>query len=369
MKLLFVSKYPPIFGGIAEDTKLLTEVLWKNNEVHVISFSGAKGKNVYHMLNNNFSSYRTALQKIVEIHPDIVHIQHEWGNFGLSDYNKKLIWLIKQLAKKGIKLVITFHNSIESLFEFGKLFGKKRNRKKFNEAYRLLCQHCTVIVPNIQQKEEITKFGTVPHYIPLPLPKTHGQRKTKTKKIALIQGSIHQGKGIETVLKAWKVVHKQHPDAELRVAGGIPKNSNSVERKEYMNRLRGLAADLSKKSIQLDFRLLTEKQYHTNIDTAFFSILPYKTISQSGVLLDNYAHDTPVITSALPFFLDELSKHKTGITCRRPIEYSNAINKLFADPIFYQKIRKNIKYRKRFFQIDKVANQHIIVYRKMMRGE
>lgn len=369
MKLVFISKYPPIFGGIADDVKQLTEALRKKNDVHVISFSGAKGRNVYPVLNDTLLGYRVALQKIVEIHPDIVHIQHEWGNFGLSDYNQKLIWLIKQLEKNGIKIVITFHNSLESLFDFGKLFGKKRNKKKFKTSYLFFCQHCTVIVPNIKQKEEIKKFGTASQYIPLPLPKIDGQQKMKTKKIVLIQGSIHQGKGIETVLKAWKVVHKRYPDAKLRITGGIPKNSNSVERKKYLNRIRDLAAEIPGESIQLDFRILTEKQYQTNIDTAFLSILPYKTISQSGVLLDNYAYDTPVIASALPFFLNELSRHKTGITCRTPMEYANAVDKLFSDPIFYRKLRKNIKRRKRFFQIGKVANQHIMVYQKMIRGK
>lgn len=121
------------------------------------------------------------------------------------------------------------------------------------------------------------------------------------------------------------------------------------------------------KNTKFDFRILPKKEYYHNIHSAHFSILPYKVISQSGVLLDNYACNTPVITSALPFFQEEVEKNSTGIVCRTTKDYENAMKKLFLDRPFYRQLQKNIKKRKRFFLVEKVASQHLAVYQKMMR--
>lgn len=71
----------------------------------------------------------------------------------------------------------------------------------------------------------------------------------------------------------------------------------------------------------------------------------------------------------LPFFEMEADRHMTGLTCRTPKEYVDSIDRLFSDPIFYQKLRKNIKHRKQFFLIGKIAKQHMKLYRNMLKGE
>lgn len=366
MRIVFLSKYPPLFGGIADDTKDLVDALRKNNDVYVISFKGAKGKNVYPLIDSSKKGYTAVLKKIESLDPDIIHIQHEWGSFGLSDNNRSLVKFIDQLKGKSGRVVITFHNSLQIFFDFGKLFGKKRDKKKFRESYRLLCEKCTVIVPNTQQVGEVEKNGGAANYIPLPLPNIRHEPSRKMRKMVLIQGSIHQGKGINRILAAWKRIRRKYQDVRLNIVGGIPKSTNTNDRLRYVNKLVDNIAKRQNQNIHLDFGIVSARKYHQNICSAYFSILPYAAVSQSGVLLDNYAHGTPVITSKLPFFVGEVAKYATGITCRTTNEYENAFNRLFSNNAFYQKLRKNIYQRKHFFDIQAIVDQHTTVYQKVM---
>ncbi len=84
MRIGFVTTYPPIDCGIATySSYLIIELEKLGNLVYIISETGAKGERVYLSYKKQDPDLSQKIfQAILEISPDIVHIQHEFGLFG-----------------------------------------------------------------------------------------------------------------------------------------------------------------------------------------------------------------------------------------------------------------------------------------------
>jgi glycosyltransferase involved in cell wall biosynthesis len=97
-------------------------------------------------------------------------------------------------------------------------------------------------------------------------------------------GNIHYYKGIDILLDVWLLNEKllKNKDILLVIAGNgrlpdrnIPENSN----------------------IKIINKLLTDKEFQSIVNSTNIGILPYRQISQSGVLLALLAQYKPVIVS------------------------------------------------------------------------
>ena len=83
-----------------------------------------------------------------------------------------------------------------------------------------------------------------------------------------------------------------------------------------------------------------------------------------------FAFGKPMVTSDGLFMEDIMRKSQAGFTCLTASDYINNIVRLCKDQQLYRKLSKNaIQYVKKFLSWDRVAAQHVKVYRKSIGAE
>jgi glycosyltransferase involved in cell wall biosynthesis len=209
--------------------------------------------------------------------PDVIHIQ--WIRIPLFDII--LLVLLKRLNKKSIFL-FTAHDLLPhdtgNRFYFG-----------YNILYHLFDG---IIVHAKETKNDlinmfnipVSKIGVIPHGV-LNFRTTSVLKKILSKRIVFsITGSIHYYKGIDILIDAWllndKLVKNNNILLVIAGSGKLPKR------------------DIPEKSnIKIINKLLTDEEYQLIINSTDIGILPYRQISQSGVLLALLTQHKPVIVS------------------------------------------------------------------------
>ena len=183
----------------------------------------------------------------------------------------------------------------------------------------------------------------------------------------LFIGFLRPNKGIETLLHAFqKVSH----NCVLTIAGGKPKGNKRFERKmgRYHESLLTLTDQLSLGHRVRFTGYVPDDDFLATMNSADIIVLPYKTVSQSGILYRAFAAGKAVITSDASGFA-ELIQHKVnGLlhpmgdveALRRQIE------RLSSDTHFRRRLGHNARaFAEREFAWEKIAAQHIDVYRDL----
>ena len=150
-----------------------------------------------------------------------------------------------------------------------------------------------VVFHEVLKDELVADFGIDPakvHVIPLPAGEAIGRRAPAEKAqppVLLLFGTLRENKGTAILLDA---LHRLGPEleAEVVIAGAC---SAAVEAE-----LRATTADLPHVRLELGFA--SHQRQNELFAEASWLLLPYLDFhAQSGVLLDAYAHQVPVIAS------------------------------------------------------------------------
>ena len=107
----------------------------------------------------------------------------------------------------------------------------------------------------------------------------------------LFIGHLRREKGVDILLKAWEIVHKECPKATLRVAGNLPSIEN-LDLKEYKGRT----------DVEFILQFLTDEEYCGLIKATRYVVLPYKNGTNSGVVSTVLSLNSDVIASDIPMF-------------------------------------------------------------------
>jgi len=127
----------------------------------------------------------------------------------------------------------------------------------------------------------------------------------KNKKVLLFFGMIKKIKGLEILLKALVEVKKVHEDIVLLIAGKSWEDNFNIYQ-EIIDREN------------LNENCIIHNKYIPSEDVAHYfcssdlSVLPYKRISQSGVLMMAMSYNSVVLTSDLPSFKELITDGETG---------------------------------------------------------
>jgi len=107
--IVLISSYPPRLCGIATFTEEAREFIQKKNpnrEVVVISHTDGEGEGVFPIIDlGKLDWWKPVAQKINELKPHAVHIEHEYGLYnyfdsrGHSDDNRGLLSLIEAISE------------------------------------------------------------------------------------------------------------------------------------------------------------------------------------------------------------------------------------------------------------------------------
>ena len=203
-------------------------------------------------------------------------------------------------------------------------FKDAQRRQFYRFASKLICH-------NRQSMVELTQnYGVAEGrvgYVPFPImdirslasaaETMNAERTGKGAVRFLFIGHVRAEKGINVLIRAWRMAHPSMPDAHLIVAGQIPRG---VE----------IAADADNPRLTLIDRYIEEAEYVRQIAEADFVVLPYLAGTNSGVLSNVVSLGKPVIVSDITMFPESglvdsdsyfPSEDEVALACRL-VEYS-----------------------------------------------
>ena len=152
----------------------------------------------------------------------------------------------------------------------------------------------------------------------------------KKDDIILFYGNITQYKGIDTLMSAIPLVYKSNPSLKFIIAGAGQLDDELVK---------------SHPNLQVINRHLTNKQVAELNQLATVIVCPYRSASQSGVVMTSFAFNNPIIATnvgALPEFVEN---GITGVIIEpgNSEMLSEIIIKLFESEGMIENLRANIK--------------------------
>ena len=153
----------------------------------------------------------------------------------------------------------------------------------------------------------------------------------------LFFGLIREYKGLDTLLEAWKRVHRD--GLKLIVAGEFYESKD-----KYLPLLEQLDD-----SVVLHDRFVADedvKYYFSAVDAL---VLPYKTATQSGVTQIAYNFSTPMIVTEVGGLPEIVPNDRVGYVCPPTVEgVAEAIEKLYKDDNLARFCKNIVDERKRF---------------------
>jgi glycosyltransferase involved in cell wall biosynthesis len=236
-------------------------------------------------------SYSKIIYLVISDRPDLVHIQ--WMKLPLLD-----IFFIKFLRILRIPVVYTSHNFLPHNQNFFSFFFAK-----------VACQSaCRVIVHSKSTKNllishfgcDSDKVNTIPYGQLGPALENSKFLQHKTAKnmdnsrlIFCILGSIRVDKGIIEYLEVWLYVLNSHKDVlskvELRIVGKWDS--------EYFDKVSKFIEENGITNVFIDNRWLSNQDLEKEISNSDVCVLPYLSMSQSGLLMTLLSYRKPCIVS------------------------------------------------------------------------
>lgn len=227
LKLALISDFPPYKCGIANYTGYLADALNSLGlfDMCVISEGGRQNSTfpVYDTYSRKGDFRHDIVQKVTEIKPDVVHIQHALVLFPDTD---EFLKMIEEISRLGIKVFVTLHTA-----DIGR--NIKIDWEKF---YRTVLEYGHLIVHNEMCLNSVKHYGiptekvhVIPHgtaFFELP-DKTEARKKLglpADEFIFLILGFIHLLKNHHTVIMAFRAM-RSAKKCRLLIAGMADRNT------------------------------------------------------------------------------------------------------------------------------------------------
>ncbi len=319
--ICMVSSYPPRLCGIGTFTEEAREFIAKANpgrEVVVISHTDGEGEGVFPIIDmRRVDWWRPVVEKIRELDPYCVHLEHEYGLYeyvderGIGDHNRGFIALLQALA------------DVPTVVEPHTVHGRLRDMEA-EFVYRM-CEAANVVLLKCHYQK--WRLGwTFPGY-GWPVPRNimvvpHGARSDRrwgVEEVPALRAELH----LDQVLhlgnhlvglvgwiqsnKRWDILTSMWEEIQAEIAActgeewdllaaGAMRDPNHL--KDYQ-RYREDLEILESKGLAHYFELIPRGEiYYKVMAVCDFVVLPSVDETQSGTLARIIALNKPYITSA-----------------------------------------------------------------------
>jgi len=384
LRICMVTPFPPRPDGIAiYSSELITAMQNFGHTVYVISHTdedvGGHGAqpNVFGIIDITKPDWeRVIFEKITEIKPDVVHVQHEYGLYAHNgDYGISIIDLLFLLFDARVPTVITYHSVYSTL---------SRDEAMFTDLS--LCTVDAGIVHEEFQKIFLpANLGRIPdnvYVIPhgaktavaadVPDPVTsRRQRGFDDKKIVLCMGWWEPNKRFEDVVAIWPDVIERAKDAVLVIAGDArPGSPSGLYYKPKL--LAAIQNSPVRDRIHVITGAFTPQEYDAILNMADVVVLPYDRASQSGNLAHAFALGKPAVVTAVEGLKAEVEASQAGATV--PLGSLEDLKAAITLLLRNNELRELFSKRAREYVQTKigwsiVARKHLVLYRIAMRKE
>jgi len=302
---------------------------------------------------------------------DVIHMQWEGRQF--KSFYRYYISMLCRLRRK--KLVFTVHNVNAQLRDTGR-----------TDAYTLkslsyLYNHSDGLIAHTKSiKEEImAQFGVDPKRIHLiPHGRNNAIKTTKLSraeanqqlglpenaKVLLLFGRLRRSKNYELVISAMPKLLEMYPETVTFIAGSIDSNES------YYNELRHLADSLGvSKNIKFHPRFIPDEKIELYFKVADAVVLPYKSISMTGVPFTAFIFGVPVIASRVGGISELIVDGKFGLLFESENihDLQGKLMHFFESDLYSNQAKKNVirQYVNQEFAWPEIGRRTIEMYNNL----
>lgn len=413
MRVLFLTgEFPPMQGGVGDCTNEIARALVTlGAQVRVLTSTQAVSRQpsavggrrsaveVLPIIERwDWANLRVIARAVREFAPEIAHIQYQTGAFGM---HPAIDFAPRVLKSRATKFVVTFHD-----LRVPYLFPKAGRVRKW-VTRELARSSDAVIATNDEDYAQLSalnleiltlipigsniRITESPNYQRNAWRAQLGVRDDET--LLCYFGFLNESKGGETLIRALALV----PHAKLLMIGGQVGASDPTNR-AYLSHIQSLISNL-----QLSDRVLWTDYTPPEIVTANFRaadlcVLPYRDGAsyRRGTLMAALAHGCALVTTtaddrrqtARPEQSAAQSKDAVGgrqsavrlpslrdgencllVPPDDPCALADAIQRALASPELRAKIGAGARELAQYFSWDKIAQQHLELYRRIAHCE
>ena len=391
--LLMISSYPPRFCGIATFVEEAIEFIKRADSdavINVISHLDGSGENIHPIIDLSKSDwYKPVAEKIKELKPDVVHIQHEYGLYnymnkrGESDNNKGFLKLLDLI--KDYPVVIEAHT----------VHGRLKEKEEWF-IWEVL-KRCSVLMlkcnyqkwrlswtfKDKRKKELLNKVTVIPHGVRRDrrygdeeidgLKKELGLSELIGRHMVGLVGWIQNNKRWDIVLDLWNeleqiIFGRTGENWLLFAAGDMRDPDHRKDYEKYMTKLK----EIEKKGIAKYFKFTPRGDiYYKIIAICDFVILPSIDETQSGTLARIIAVNTPYITTApLEGLTSQTIESNGGLLFTDKESLKRNIIRLASSENLRRYLGNNLKwYLENRVNWEIVVQQYFDVYERAQKGD
>ena len=292
----------------------------------------------------NITLYKELVGKIQKIKPDAINI------VGHIDVLASMLLVFRK------KIVLTVHDPFLHS-------GEQSFRRSFFRKLAMKGIPKFVLLNNKQKEAFMTAFKLQPNQVCITrlgvydcisnFISENSPDESFSKNI-LFFGRISPYKGVEYLLEAMKMVHKEVPDAKLTIAGGgkMYFDISPFENLTYIN---------------IRNRYIGMEELAGLISKAQIVVCPYTDATQSGVVMTSFSLGIPVVATNVGGMAETMKDGKYGLIVppRNAQEIAKALIRLLLSESEVEKMREHIK--KDFFNEHDwkaIAETYIKFYQK-----
>jgi glycosyltransferase involved in cell wall biosynthesis len=394
MHICLVSTYFPQPCGIANYTHNLANALLTIDQN--LSLTILAGGDRKPLLTKQFNVLDTfawdndypadIMARVKTLRPDIVHIQHEYGIFGLDDRFHRLL---AHLREKEVPSVVTLHtvHTLQGFYggcarPYLRMLLKRVNIEKYQwkigSLADLVVVHQEVPIRNVLLRQGMApnRVMTIPHGTHLAKPPDKAETKTVLgvspgNPLIMAFGYFESSKNMHLLIEAFHRVKKRIPGARLWI-GAYVRHSNP-QTLAYRERCLRLIKKFNLENyICIEDRMIPEREVKRVLGAADIVCMVYKedTRSSSGVLHLAMGLGKAVVASRIPKFhelsevADELLVSPWSVR-----ELSSILERLILDHSFRNAIEKGIRDYALQTTWPAVAETHLAAYRRLLETQ
>lgn len=402
MRILFLTgEFPPMPGGVGDCMNEIAKQLDALGvEIQVLTSTQAQNLRsssfvVRPILHNwGWSSYRVIANICREFKPDIVHIQYQTGAFAmhpainfLPRYFRGRAGDVGRAPRPALRpmprIVTTFHD-----LRVPYLFPKAGPVREW--VTRELARTCDAVIAT--NDDDYTQLLTLnlKHLTLIPIgsnitttPPADFDRTTLRVKLGVAEnetllcyfGFLNASKGGETLIRALALI----PNAKLLMIGAQTGASDPTDA-IYLAHIRKLIDDLSLTQRVLWTGYLEPTQVTAHFLASDICVMPYRDGAsyRRGTLMAALAHGCAIVTTQVQGSKLQVSSQlpplRDGENCLLvppddPHATANAVQRLMASPELRAKIGAGARALAQYFTWDKIAQQHLELYKQIVIRE
>lgn len=325
LRICMVTPFLPRHDGIATySAELISAIEQHGHTVHVISHPDLNvgghehQEHVFGLMDIQKKGWeRDVFQKIQELQPDVVHIQHEYGLYATDgDYGIPIFDLMFLLCISRIPFAITYHSVFSTLSHEEAVFT----------SVSLSVANAGIVHEEFQKVLLPINLGWVPNNVYVihhgaktmvseAVPSISEAKKLyglEGKKVVLCIGWWEPNKRFEDVITIWPEIVREVPEAVLVIAGDARPGSPSgiAYKPKLMQTIKGSPVN---DKIRVIIGAFTPRDYDIVLNTADMVVLPYDRASQSGNLAHSFALGKPAVVTAVEGLKAEVEASEAGI--------------------------------------------------------